>query len=159
MPVVSSLRIRLIALILAWTLGILTLLAVVTAGIAVVTLTGQTGCDLVVRLAEGRQVAGYGRLTISGLEGNLFDRLTARRITLSDEEGVWLELEEAVFEWTPAALLANTLDIAELSVQRASVLRRPVREEQAPGGGGLPDLAVNLERFEINALSLAEGVA
>ena len=159
MPVVSSLRIRLIALILAWTLGILTLLAVVTAGIAVVTLTGQTGRDLVVRLAEGRQVAGYGRLTISGLEGNLFDRLTARRITLSDEEGVWLELEEAVFEWTPAALLANTLDIAELSVQRASVLRRPVREEQAPGGGGLPDLAVNLERFEINALSLAEGVA
>ncbi|MGY6661281.1 MAG: translocation/assembly module TamB domain-containing protein [Glycocaulis sp.] len=159
MSAVSSSRIRLIALILAWTFGILTLLTVVTAGIAVVTLTGQTGRDLVVRLADGRQVAGYGRLSISGLEGNLFDRLTARRITLSDEEGVWLELEEAVFEWTPASLLANTLDIAELSVQRANILRLPARGEQAPGGGGLPDLAVNLARFEINALSLAEGVA
>ncbi|WP_429912936.1 translocation/assembly module TamB domain-containing protein [Glycocaulis sp.] len=158
MSVLSSSRIRLIALIFAWTFGILTLLSVVTAGIAVVTLTGQTGRDLVVRLAEGRQVAGYGRLSLSGLEGNLFDRLTARRITLSDEDGVWLELEDAVFEWTPASLLANRLDIAELSVQRANVLRLPVHEEQPPGGG-LPDLGVNLQRFEINALSLAEGVA
>lgn len=158
MAALSAPRIRLIALVLAWTLGIVILLTAVTAGITVVTLTGQTGRDLVVRLAEGRQVAGYGRLSISGLEGNLFDRLTARRITLSDADGVWLELEEAVFEWTPSALLANTLDIAELSVQRANVRRLPVREETQPGGG-LPDLAVRLGRFEINALSLAAGVA
>jgi translocation and assembly module TamB len=159
MGALSSSRIRVVALVLAWTFGILILLTIATAGVAVVTLTGQTGRDLVVRLADGRQVAGYGRLSVSGLEGNVFDRLTARRITLSDEEGVWLELEEAVFEWTPAALLTSTLDIAELSVQRANVLRIPTRAETAQDGGGLPDLAVRLERFEINALTLAEGVA
>lgn len=159
MEALSSHRIRLIALVLAWTLGIVLLLSVVTAGITVVTLTGQTGRDLIVRLADGRQVAGYGRLSISGLAGNPFDRLTAERITLSDENGVWLELEEAVFEWTPAALITNTLDIAELSVQRANVLRLPVREDTGDGGGGPPDLAVRLARLEINALSLAEGVA
>lgn len=159
MSALSSARIRVIALVLAWTLGILILLAVATAGIAVVTLTGQTGRDLIVRLADDRQVAGYGRLSISGLAGNPFDRLTARRITLSDEDGVWLELEETVFEWTPAALITNTLDITELSVQRANVLRLPVRAQTEDGSGGPPDLAVRLGSFEINALSLAEGVA
>lgn len=150
-------RLRLIALIMAWVFGILVLLMVATAGIAVVTLTGQTGRDLIVRLADGRQIAGYGQLSLSGLSGNPFDRLSVARISLTDEEGEWLVIEDATLEWTPMALLGGTLDIAELDVRRADVLRAPVRAETEPGGGA-PDIAIHLDRFELGALTLHEAL-
>lgn len=150
-------RLRLIALIMAWVFGILVLLMVATAGIAVVTLTGQTGRDLIVRLADGRQIAGYGQLSLSGLSGNPFDRLSVARISLTDEEGEWLVIEDATLEWTPMALLGGTLEIADLDISRADILRAPVRAETGPGGGA-PDIAIHLGRFELSALTLHEGL-
>lgn len=146
-------RVRLIAIIMAWVLGIFILLAVATAGIAVVTLTGQTGRDMIVRLADGRQIAGYGQLSLSGLSGNPFDRLTVERLSLTDEEGEWLVVEGATLEWTPMALLGGTVDVTTLEITRADVFRAPVRAETTPGGG-VPDIGVRLARFELNALEL-----
>ncbi len=153
----SPSRVRLIAIIMAWVLGVFTLLAVATVGVAVVTLTGQTGRDLIVRLADGRQIAGYGQLSLSGLQGNPFDRLTIDRISLADDEGEWLVVENTTLEWTPMALLGRRVDITGLDIERAAVLRAPVRAETAPGGG-IPDLGVRLARFELNALDLHEAL-
>lgn len=91
--------------------------------------------------APGRQIR------VSGVSGALSSSASIARITLSDDTGVWLEVEDARIEWNRLALLRGRVSVDSLSASRIAWLRRAVPPE---------DPAVRLPDAEATPFSLPE---
>jgi len=120
-------------------------------------ISSETGRDFVISQIDGREVAGYGRLSIRKLEGDPLSDFSVGSIEIRDASGVWLSAEAAHLSWSPLQLLSRTVDLKALSVAEVKVLRRPVREPQ-PETDSKP-WEVRLGKATIDRLFLAEGVA
>jgi translocation and assembly module TamB len=126
-------------------------------------LKGQYGAALVRDFADGREVAGYGRLEVGRVRGDVLGHFRIDTLSVRDEAGVWLEVEAVEIAWKPLALTRRVLDIELAEAASVRVLRRPERvQPDAGGGGGSFDLTrwrLNLENAGIGELYLAEGLA
>jgi translocation and assembly module TamB len=106
-------------------------------------------------------------LRVEGLEGPLPGRLRLARVTLSDEAGAWLELEDVALAWNPRALLGRELHVDSLSAGRVALHRLPPSEPApAPAEPGplLPELpqlpvSVRIDRLDLPRVEIAEPVA
>ena len=75
-------------------------------------------------------LSGAGReVRIEGFGGALSSRATIERLTVSDDEGVWLTIEDAVFDWNRSALFDRRVEIEELSAGAITLDRLPEGEE------------------------------
>ncbi|WP_372989643.1 translocation/assembly module TamB domain-containing protein [Sulfitobacter sp.] len=80
-------------------------------------------------------LSGSGRtVSIDGFAGALSSRASFDRMTISDDQGVWLTLEQVELDWNRSALLRGRLEVQGLTAQRLSVPRLPIAQEAA-----LPD--------------------
>ena len=98
----------------------------------------------------GRQV------TITGFEGALSSRATIQSLTVADDAGIWLTLNDVVLDWSRSSLLSGALVVSELSAGEILVARLPETGESAvpsPEARGfkLPDLPVSVEIGRIAA--------
>ncbi|WP_251363743.1 translocation/assembly module TamB domain-containing protein [Epibacterium ulvae] len=64
-------------------------------------------------------------VNVVGLSGTFSSRAEIERLTISDDQGIWLELEGAELDWNRTALLRGNLSINQLSAKRIAVLRAP----------------------------------
>ena len=80
------------------------------------------------------QLSG-GRVQLQGLSGRFPDRLRARRLSLADPRGIWLQAEQVSLDWSPLPLIAGHVDVAQLSAARVQVLRRPAYAGAGTGAG------------------------
>ncbi len=108
-----------------------------------------------------RQLSGDGRIVeIDGFAGALSSQARMDALRISDDTGVWLELENAVLDWDRSALLRGRLDVTALTATRLSVLRAPQSTPSAPdaeaSGFRIPDLpiAIAVDRFAIERIEL-----
>ncbi|WP_291202299.1 translocation/assembly module TamB domain-containing protein [Hyphomonas sp.] len=138
-------------------------LAVLFAALALLALflrywiTTDSGRDFVISQIDGREIAGYGRLSIRKLEGDPLADFSVGSIEVRDASGVWLSAETTHLSWSPLRLLSRTVDLKALSIAEVNVLRRPVRAPR-PETGRKP-WEVRLGKATIDRLFLAEGVA
>lgn len=86
---------------------------------------------------------------IEGFAGALSARATVERLSIADDDGVWLTLEQVVLDWNRAALFRGSIEITELS---AKTLRLPRLPGTADGtaspeasGFSLPELPVSIQ--------------
>jgi translocation and assembly module TamB len=145
-------------------LGVLLLLPVLAVGGALLYANTEGGRERIARLAAS-YVPG---LSIEGLEGPLPGRLRFARLTMSDEQGVWLEVEGADLDWDPRALFRRELHVESLTARRIALHRLPPSSpepEPPPEEPGqlipeLPQLpvSVRLDRLEVPRIELAEPV-
>ncbi|MCB4821100.1 translocation/assembly module TamB domain-containing protein [Roseicella aerolata] len=110
-------------------------------------------------------------LRVEGLQGTWRAAPRARRITLSDAQGVWLELQDVRLDLAPTSLVRGVLRLEMLEAQQARVERLPVPDPQAapapeaaPSDQVLPALPslpvdVALDRLAVERLELGEAVA
>ncbi|WP_424930946.1 translocation/assembly module TamB domain-containing protein [Amaricoccus macauensis] len=115
------------------------------------------------------KISGPGReITLSGVEGALSSQARIGGITVADDEGVWLRIENVVLDWNRLALLRRRVAINELSFDRIDLIRKPIPVETAPQVEAesdepfsLPDLpvAVRLDRLLAETVSVGEDVA
>ncbi|RVT87363.1 hypothetical protein DXV76_04580 [Rhodobacteraceae bacterium CCMM004] len=66
---------------------------------------------------------------IRGFEGALSSRATMARLAISDDEGPWLIVENAVLDWNRSALLRGRLEVRELAAGRVEMPRLPQASE------------------------------
>lgn len=107
-------------------------------------------------------LSGAGRtVDIVGFEGALSSQASMQSMTIADDEGVWLRLEDVVLDWNRSALLRGRLEVEALTAARVDLPRGPVSQaaelpdaEATPFS--LPDLpvSINIARFEIAELNL-----
>ncbi len=117
------------------------------------------------RLLEDN-LSGAGRdVQIVGFAGALSSEATIQRLTIADDEGVWLTLEDVVLDWRRAALLRGRLVVNRLAAGSISLPRLPQAQEdegidlpqpEAPGFS-LPELPVSVNIGEISAPSVSIG--
>ena len=75
-------------------------------------------------------LSGAGReVRIEGFSGALSSRATIGRLTVADDEGVWLVIEDAVFDWDRSALFDRRVEIEELSAGRIALERLPAGDD------------------------------
>ena len=100
------------------------------------------------------------QVSIGAVEGALSSDASVRDITISDRDGVWLELDRARLIWRRTALLLGRLEIDRLEIGNLTIHRRPVpSEEEVPGADQpiLPELPVKVEIKEFTLAQLALG--
>lgn len=97
-------------------------------------------------------------IRVTGLEGALSSRATIERLTVSDGEGAWLTIEDAVLDWNRLALIRGNFSVNALSaglirVERTPNPAPPDPELPAPEATPfqLPELPVSIEIGEIRA--------
>jgi translocation and assembly module TamB len=102
-------------------------------------------------------LSGAGRqVVIRGFQGALSSRATATQMTIADDDGVWLTLNDIVLDWNRAAILAGRVSVNELTAKEIIVARAPGSSQTtvpAPEASGfaLPDLPVSVDIGQIAA--------
>ncbi len=86
--------------------------------------TGPGRLFLETRL-DGLKIGRFGTLKIEGLDGDVFTDFTVRRLTVSDEKGVWLDGRELHLKWNYTALFVRRFEAEELTARHVWLLRRP----------------------------------
>ncbi|WP_370273649.1 translocation/assembly module TamB domain-containing protein [Pseudooceanicola nitratireducens] len=123
----------------------------------------EDGEGFLTRLLQD-SLSGAGRtVDIQGFQGALSSTATLDRMTIADEDGIWLELSGAVLRWNRSALLRGRLEVEELSAETLTVNRLPKGDDTAKAeasGFAIPDLpvAVNVGEVSIATLELGEPV-
>jgi translocation and assembly module TamB len=113
------------------------------------------GRDLVTSFVAGKRIGDYGRINIEGLTGDLWNDFSIRRVTVTDEEGVWLEANNVRVDWTYWPLVTRRFHATEITADTIRVLRRPVVEASDNPPGSSP-IAVDIDKFSAN-VELLEG--
>ncbi|MEP0563494.1 MAG: hypothetical protein ABJC64_03775, partial [Paracoccaceae bacterium] len=108
------------------------------------------------RLIEDNLSGDDRTVSITGFQGALSGRATMESLTISDPDGTWFTLSDAVLDWNRSALLSGRLEVAELSAASISLPRLPTpAESDAPtpeaSGFSLPELPVSVEIGKIAA--------
>ncbi|HPA40115.1 MAG TPA: translocation/assembly module TamB, partial [Phenylobacterium sp.] len=85
--------------------------------------------------ANGLKLGRVGRLRIEGLEGDIWRNFTLRRLTVSDEQGVWLDARKVQVSWRYLDLFIRRLEIDEVRAERITLLRRPTLAPKEKSGG------------------------
>ena len=98
-------------------------------------------------------------ITIGRIEGNIYGEAVLRDIRLSDPRGVFLTIPRAEIDWHPSGWLRNRLDIDSLVARRAVLRRLPEFLPSTEDKPILPGFDIAIDRFEIDRLTLAPGVA
>ena len=146
---------------LGWIGGLVLLLAMLLVG-------GLLGANTAPGRAAIERLAAVlvPGLVLEGLEGPLPGRPGFARLTLADDQGIWLEVEQARLVWSPLALLRGDAHVEALTAQRIALHRLPAGAppaEPAPPGPLLPELpslpfAIRLDRLDAARIELGPGV-
>ncbi|WP_225612095.1 translocation/assembly module TamB domain-containing protein [Paracoccus sp. PAR01] len=102
------------------------------------------------------KLSGAGRqVVIEGFQGALSSRATFTRMTIADDNGVWITLENGAMQWHRAALLRGRVNIDELSADRVILPRLPAGgDDAAPAPEArefsLPQLPVGVHIAKLN---------
>ena len=112
-------------------------------------------------------LSGAGReVRIEGFSGALSSRATIGRLTVADDEGVWLTIEDAVFDWNRRALFDRRVEIEELSAASITLERLPAGDDtiEPPRATArefaLPELpvAIDIGRVAADRVTLGEAI-
>ena len=109
-------------------------------------------------------LSGGGReVTREGFQGALSSEATIDKLTIADDEGIWITVEDAVLDWNRSALLRGNLQVTQLSAGSIVLVRPPQTEAAAPSPEAtefqLPDLPVSIRIDQILAESVTLGEA
>ena len=136
-------------------------------GLSVLTAQAQDDRTFLENWLE-EQLSTAGRnVTVTGFSGALSSRAHLERLTIADDRGVWLVLEDATLDWQRSAVLRGRIEIRELSAASVSVLRRPGSapddispEAREPRQFRLPDLpvSINIEALDIRRVELGADI-
>jgi translocation and assembly module TamB len=102
---------------------------------------------------SGIRLGRFGRLKVEGLGGDVWRHFTIRRLTVSDEKGVWLRAEGLDLRWSYGALVRRRLQVDAASVGKVTVLRRPTLAAKGPPSAGLP-LTINVRQTQFRLETL-----
>ncbi|WP_432817065.1 translocation/assembly module TamB domain-containing protein [Sulfitobacter sp. JB4-11] len=112
-------------------------------------------------------LSGAGRtVSIDGFEGALSSRASFDRMTIADDEGVWLTLEDVLLDWNRSALLRGRLEVQSLTAARLDIPRLPQgnTDTELPEAEAtpfsLPDLPVSVDiaDFAVETINLGAPV-
>ena len=96
---------------------------------------------------------------VGRIEGDIYGTAVLHDVTVKDPEGSFLTIPEVEIDWNPLAWLWSGIEIRELSARRGTLERLPNLLPGDPDAPILPDFDIRIALFEIDNLTLAQGLA
>ncbi|HEX3701424.1 MAG TPA: translocation/assembly module TamB, partial [Phenylobacterium sp.] len=93
---------------------------------------------LIQAATNGLKVGRFGRLNIEGLTGDIWSDLRIGKLTLRDEQGVWLEADNVRLRWRYLELLRRNFQADDIEVGDLKLIRRPSLSAAGGQDTGLP---------------------
>ncbi len=116
------------------------------------------------RLIEDN-LSGAGRtVDIRGFQGALSTQASLEVLSIADDAGIWLTLENVTLNWNRGALLRGRIEIAELSASQFTLARLPQSQTSTPSpeatAFALPELPVSiaLDALQIDRITLGDTI-
>ncbi len=131
-----------------------TALAIVASGAGVG--LGPAAPWVVDHLVDGVRVWRLGHIQIDGVTGSWLGGLRAERVTIADEDGVWIEARNAELNWRPLDVLFGTVRLDTARADAITVLRQPTLLPDKSSDGR--SFNVRLGAIRVDALELNEAV-
>ncbi len=110
----------------------------------------------ITNLLENQLSAPGRQIRLSGVTGALSSQARIARITVSDAEGAWLEIDNVELDWSRLALLRGRVSVNKLGAERVAWLRRPETPAQPRAlpqaeaqPFALPELPVSIQIAEL----------
>jgi translocation and assembly module TamB len=103
--------------------GLLALTLILTVG-GRMYLVSDSGRELITSFVAGKKISRYGRINVEGLQGDLFKDFRLKRVTVTDEKGVWLEATDVRVDWSYWPLLARRFHATEITARQIRLIRR-----------------------------------
>lgn len=122
-------------------------------------LDGPDGHRFVIRQIEALHPDNGLRIGIGRIDGSLYRKPVVRDLRLSDPRGAFLAVPEARLAWWPLAALSKRLEIDELTVPSARLLRLPHFNPTPSTGKILPNFDIRIMRFRLDRLTVDKAVA
>ncbi|WP_417474341.1 translocation/assembly module TamB domain-containing protein [Leisingera sp.] len=107
-------------------------------------------------------------ISVTGLQGAFSSKASIERITIADESGIWLTIEDAELDWNRLELLRGRFSVNQLSAGRIAIERPP---EPLPPDPDLPapeatpfalpelPVAIELDQIAAQRIELGEKLA
>jgi translocation and assembly module TamB len=119
---------------------------------------------LFARVGEAASAATGWQIVLDQPRLDGLGAIRAARITIADDDGIWLDVAALAIDWRPMALLGGRLNVDRIEVARIAVDRLPPTEappSDEPVEIAAPELPVDLRigRIDIGELALAPEVA
>jgi translocation and assembly module TamB len=127
------------------------ILIVMAGGLRLAPITPQGRMFLEAR-ASGLKLGRIGRLHIEGLSGDIWKDFGVRRLTISDEKGIWLEAHDLRVAWRPTELFGRRFHAERIDARDVVVLRRPTMEPKGPKSSAAP-VSVDLDAFKFRLIT------
>lgn len=119
---------------------------------------------ILVNFLESSLSGDNRKVAVTGLEGAFSSRATIKEIRVSDDEGVWLTIRNAVLDWNRLALVRGRFSVNALTADEIIVARKPIAgptETELPSPEAtpfsLPDLPVSIQLDSIGVQKLDLG--
>ncbi|AAK23583.1 hypothetical protein CC_1604 [Caulobacter vibrioides CB15] len=126
------------------------LLLLMAGGLRLAPITPQGRMFLEAR-ASGLKLGRIGKLHIEGLSGDIWQDFGVRRLTISDEKGIWLEARELRVAWRATALFGRRFHAEQITARDVTVLRRPTMGPK--GKSSAAPVSVDLDTFKFRLLT------
>jgi translocation and assembly module TamB len=75
---------------------------------------------------------------IEGFSGALSSQATLEKLTIADDDGIWLTLTDVLLNWNRTALLSGRLEVTELSAGQLLMPRKPIPDTSLPSAEATP---------------------
>lgn len=126
------------------------ILIVLAGGLRFAPVTPQGRMFLEAR-ASGLKLGRIGKLNIEGLSGDIWKDFGVRRLTISDEKGVWLEAHDLRVAWRATELFGRRFHAERIDARDVLVLRRPTLAPK--GKSGAAPLSIDLDAFAFRLIT------
>ncbi|MFN3389889.1 MAG: hypothetical protein ACK40O_13280, partial [Allosphingosinicella sp.] len=138
--------------------GIVLLGLVALVGAFFLWLNSDLGRSYVVKQINNLEMASGLDIQVGRIEGSVLGELTLHDIRLADPQGVFFTAPRATVDWRPFAYFRNHIDIKRLEIPRAHLMRLPELRPGDPDAPLLPDLDIDIGRFQVERILVDPGV-
>ena len=134
----------------------LLILMIVTAGYF--WLDSSSGHRFVVQQIEALEFENGMELEIGKIDGSLYGEMEITGLKIRDPDGIFATADRIEMDWRPFAFLGSHVDIRSLVIPKANLLRMPALLPSSSEEPLLPDLDIDIGKFEIGELDIAKAV-
>ncbi|MEP6867252.1 MAG: translocation/assembly module TamB domain-containing protein [Novosphingobium sp.] len=141
-----------------WAGGAL-LALILLAGLLIAGLNSSAGKRYVIERISGIAPENGLRFEVRRIEGSLFGRMDLLGVAIRDRQGVFFTAPKVTLDWRPQYYLSNLIDIRDLNIDRARLIRSPLLIASKSNEPLLPDLDFDVARIHVSELVIEPAVA
>jgi translocation and assembly module TamB len=138
-----------------WIMLVSLLAVLLVGGVGLVARYGVNtvpGLMFVEARANGLKLGRFGKLRIEGLTGDLWRNFGVRRLTISDEKGIWLEASDVAMTWRYHELFVRRFHADTIVAREVRILRRPTLTPKVKSKGLPVSIQIESLRLPVETL-------